>query len=538
VQPTDTPIKDQRRASANSFSSFHVPSRNPASISTDQRFNAYRNRYINSTPPGRPSAPDTYQGPSRTPSYRPSRLINSSTRDFDSVSNTGSPLDQRQASIADGAESVVSTSAQSTVWDELHELKSRIHKMELNDMGGTMSIGSGERPRTATTTVTTMSSSPRHPFKSGNSPSESVIGGPGAANMHPLLHQALARCKTLLDPALQRSLELAASDALEMVVMASNGGSSQQGSIYSSASIANGMVIDRQLKRKADNVCRNLTDLCIALCAGKLDLPANSTQPQPSGGRRESRDMTTSTVDNSEVMNRIYSRQASAEPESLEHVRPSPSRALSRIEARRTSLMSTGAGGNSPRDADSRNALSNTASTPAPQVIAKLPRTGTSLLRTRRRATQEDEEEDPSLRVPSRAATEVASSIRKRSYRLSGGLLSKTSDREYTSQHPLPASSPLTQPPASLRRLNGSSMKAADSPRSPTTTSSLLREGSRRYMERERAADSDATQEDEPTSRKLKRRSLGVYSSSARSSLGLGKRDSLKGRTMAAGGAD
>jgi hypothetical protein len=534
-------MKDQRRASANSSMGFHVPSRNPASISTDQRFNAYRNRYMTSTPQGpasrRPSASDAFQGSSRPSSYRPSRLNNSSVRDFDSVSNTGSPLEQRHSSIADGAESVVSTSAQSTVWDELHELKSRIHKMELNDMGGTMSNGSGERPRTATTTVTTMSSSPRHPFKSGLSPSESVIGGPGAANMHPLLHQALARCKTLLNPALHRSLELAASDALEMVVIASNG-APQQGSMYSSASVVSGMAVDRQLKRKADNICRNLTDLCIALCAGKLDLPNTPSQTQPNGLRRDSRDMT-ATSDTHDNTSRTYSRHASLEPESFDHARPSPSRALNRVEARRTSLMSTGAGGNSPRDVDSRNSPSNAGSTPAPQVIAKLPRTGTSLLRTRRRATQEEEEDETASRPPSRATTEVGSSMRKRSYRLSGGLLSsKVADREYTSQHPLPGSSPLAQTTAPLRRLNGSSLKA-ESPRSPTTTtSSLLREGSRRYLERERAMDSDATQEDESTSRKTKRRSLGVYSSSARSSLGLGKRDSLKGRSVVAGGAE
>jgi hypothetical protein len=521
---------------------FHVSARNPASISTDQRFNAYRNRYMtsNSQSPAsrRPSASETFHTSSRPSSYRPSRLNNFSSRDLDSASNAGSPLDQRRSSIADGAESVVSTSAQSTVWDELHELKSRIHKMELHDMGGTMSNGSGERPRTATTTVTTMSSSPRHPFKSGLSPSESVMGGPGAANMHPLLHQALARCKTLLNPALHRSLELAASDALEMVIIASNG-SSQQGSMYSSASVVSGMAVDRQLKRKADNICRNLTDLCIALCAGKLDLPATSSEPQLNNLRRDSQDMTTTSMDNNDNRSRTYSRHASLEPETLDHARPGPSRALNRVEARRTSLMSTGAGNNSPRDVDSRNSLSNTGSTPAPQIIAKSPRTGTSLLRTRRRPTQEEEEEDdPPVRAPSRAATEVGSSIRKRSYRLSGGLLSsKVADREYTSQHPLPDSSPLAHATASLRRFNGSSLKA-ESPRSPTTTSSLLREGSRRYLERERATDSDATQEDDSTSRKSKRRSLGVYSSSARSSLGLGKRDSLKGRSMAAGGAE
>lgn len=475
-----------------------------------------------STPQGsrRQSAADA----SRPPNYRPSRLNNN----FDSSSNTGSPLDQRQSSVADGAESVVSN-AQSTVWDELHELKSRIHKMELNDMGGTVSNGSAERPRTATTTVTTMSSSPKYPFKSGLSPAESVIGGPGAANIHPLLHQSLARCKQLLNPALHRTLELAAADALELVVLASNG---SQGNMYSSASIVNGMMVDRQMRRKADNVCRNLTDLCIALCEGKLDLPA--TPAQGAGSRRASRDIAPSSVGNLEPGNRSFSRHTSLEPETQDHARPTPSRALDRIEARRASLMTTRIDDTSPQPHESHT-TSNTQQTPSPQVIAKLPRTNTSLLRTRRRAqaTEEDEEDEP-VRPISRAATEIGASIRKRSYRLSGGFLSnKVADREYTSQHPLPGSSPLAgQVP---RRLNGSSLKG-ESPRSPTTPSFLR--GERRTDPR---AESDAGANDED--RRAKRRSLGLYGGggSARSSLGLGKRDSISGKkgratTVAAGG--
>jgi hypothetical protein len=492
-------------------------------MTTDQRFNVYRNRYMASTPQSsrRQSVADS----SRPHNYRPSRLNNN----FDSASNAGSPLEQRQSSVADGAESVVSN-AQSTVWDELHELKSRIHKMELNDMGGTMSNGSGERPRTATTTITTMSSSPKYPFKSGLSPTESVIGGPGAANIHPLLHQSLTRCKQLLNPALHRALELAAADALEMVVLAGNG---SQGNMYSSASIVNGMMVDRQLRRKADNVCRNLTDLCIALCEGKLDLPA--TPVQGIASRRASRDIAPSSLGNLEPINRTYSRHASLEPEPIDYTRPTPSRALDRIEARRASLMGVRMDDTSPQPGDSQG-TSNTQNTPSPQVLSKLPRTNTSLLRTRRRAAPaEEEEEDLPIRPVSRAATEIGSSIRKRSYRLSGGFLSsKVNDREYTSQHPLPGSSPLAaQVP---RRLNGSSLKA-ESPRSPTTTSSLLR-GERRTDLR---AESDAGVNDDD--RRAKRRSLGLYGSggSARSSLGLGKRDSLSGKkgrgsTVAAGG--
>ncbi|KAF2433177.1 hypothetical protein EJ08DRAFT_93341 [Tothia fuscella] len=525
VQTSDGPVKEQRRASSTSMGFRSVPSRNPASLSTDQRFNAYRNRYMASTPQS--SRKQSTADASRSSTYRPSRLNNN----LDSASTTGSPLEHRQSSGADGAESVVSN-AQSTVWDELHELKSRIHKMELNDIGGTMSNGSAERPRTATTTVTTMSSSPKYPFKSGLSPTESVIGGPGAANIHPLLHQSLARCKQLLNPALHRTLELAAADALEMVVLASNG---SQGNMYSSASIVNGMMVDRQLRRKADNVCRNLTDLCIALCEGKLELPSTPAPATASASRRGSRDIAPSSLASNDTINRMYSRQASLEPESIEHTRSAPSRALDRIEARRASLMSFRH--DSPQANDSQ-AVTSTEHTPSPQVLAKTPRTGTSLLRTRRRAVaqvtdDDDDGDDPAKRPLSRAATEIGSGgARRRSHRLSGGgfLGSKVADREYTSQHPLPGSSPLSAPVS--RRFNGSALKA-ESPRSPLTSSSLLR-GERRVDNSLRAADSDSGAVDEE--RRLQRRSFGVYGSGGRASLGLGKRDSVRVRSNAAAG--
>ncbi|KAE9972494.1 hypothetical protein BLS_004011 [Venturia inaequalis] len=539
------PQPQHRRASASVVSSVTAP-RNPATISTEQRFNAYRNRYM-TTPPQppstynstrRPSTSDALSSLGRPSNYRPSRLNNTSLREFDSASNTGSRL----GSHVDMAESVVSV-APSTVWDELHELKSRIHKIELADQPSSGSNGSGERPRTATTTVTTMSSSPKYPFKAG-SRTESSIGGPGAVNIHPLLHQSLARCKMLLNPGLYRSLEAAASDALETAIMAGSGGSS--GSVYGHGSMINGGAIDRQLRRKADNVCRNLTDLCIALCEGKLDLPPlNTIQPPASlARRRDSQDMS-SPQTNNDSMIRTFSRAASLEPEPHEQARlAAPSRALDRIASRRVSMMSAAgedSGGDSPHEApepiqrESPFSLSpaHAVATPLPQHISKPPRSGTSLLKIRRRATEkqaehDEEEDDPTLRAPSRANTEI-NPARRRSFRLSPAF---STSREYTSQHPLPGSSPMTQSSPSLRRLNGSSLKT-DIPRSPSNGSSLLRQTSRQIFERERAGDSDATEEEAANARKHKRRSLGLYTSTRTSVAG-----QRSGRSIATGGAE
>jgi len=80
---------------------------------------------------------------------------------------------------AEGTESTVSTTAPSTVWDELEDLKSRIHRLELTGKlpatsGAAMSHASNERPATATTTVTTMSSSPKRGRGNSISPVEPV----------------------------------------------------------------------------------------------------------------------------------------------------------------------------------------------------------------------------------------------------------------------------------------------------------------------------------------------------------------------------
>jgi hypothetical protein len=380
-----------------------------------------------------------------------------------------------------------------------------------------------------------MSSSPKI-TKPGISPTDETIGGPAAANIHPLLHQSLARCKQSLPASIYRSLESAASDALEMAVLA--GATGPQSTMLSSASIINGAVTDRQLRRKADNVCRSLTDLCISLCEGKLDLASGGSQAsfaQRPGSRGVGSSLNSPTGISPTI---AYTRHTSLEPEPNPQSRLTPSRALDRVEARRASLMSiTLSSNSSPRDSAPPKQLDSAASavaTPSPREVPKPTRTGTSLMRTRWRAAADDEDEDPAQRPVSRATTDIGTSFRKRVNRLSGGFLNSRGDREYTSQHPLPTipSNPNLPKPTPLQRMGGTTLAKDEANSAP---SSLQRERTQKYLNRDGEPmylTPDASTDDE---RNVRRRSLGLYSS-GRSGLGLGRKSSLSRRSVAAGG--
>jgi len=553
----ETTYPTQRRTSLSGASTYSATSqRNRASTSSEQRLNAYRSKYMAaaSQSPSVASRPESasyrYRRPSipestysRFQSTRPSKLQYSSNRETD-LSSQGDGSDLRRTSVraesrVDGAESVVSNSAQSAMWDELNELKSRLQKIEWADKpqpttfssGGTMSNGSNERPRTATTTVTTMSSSPKI-SKPGTSPAEGTIGGPAAANIHPMLHQSLARCKQVVSSSIYRSLETAASDALELAIL--TGATTPQASMLSSASIINGAVTDRQLRRKADNVCRSLTDLCISLCEGKLDL-GNTGSPATFAQRPGSRGIMSSTNSPIVTPTVAYSRQNSLEPESSPMSRPAPSRALERVEARRASLMAI-SGNNSPRESGppsvQLDSSSTAVATPSPREGPTHIRTGTSLTRTRLR--MDDEDDDPSQRPISRATTDIGTSIRKRVNRLSGGHLSARGDREYTSQHPLPtiASNSTLPKPTPLRRVGGTTFNKEESNSAP---SSLQRERTQKFLNRDGEPMYLTPEASTDEERSIRRRSLGLYSV-ARSSIGLGRKSSLSKRSVTAGG--
>ncbi|SMY19929.1 unnamed protein product [Zymoseptoria tritici ST99CH_1A5] len=306
-----------------------------------------------------------------------------------------------------------STSAQSdgaeTVWDELDELKSRIKRLELTGKPAATSSAavsggsSSDRPRTATTAPTTINSSPKQERKKEResvketsiaSP-EDVTNTPSGSNIHPLLHQALAKAKPLLNPTLYRSLDATAADALQLAAMTGSAG--PHGTTYSAASFMTGMgSSDRHVRRKADNMCRNLTDLCLALCEGKHEA-SRTLVSQPS---MESVAQRSPSV--------LHSRQT---------LRPGPSnnvRPMSRLEARRSSIFGTSpTSDSSPRVSLGESSPLDQDATMTQNFYRKRgPRTSLGSGLARRRTQQLDDvsgtdEEEPTIRPVSRATTEV-----------------------------------------------------------------------------------------------------------------------------------
>ncbi|KAG0644134.1 hypothetical protein HOY80DRAFT_195668 [Tuber brumale] len=312
--------------------------------------------------------------------------------------------------------SSVSTTAPSTVWDELDDLKSRIRRLELTGRipasgvgaAGNASSSSGERPRTATTTFTTISSSPRYqnnPSATGISPPNSTIGHP-SPNSHPLLRAALTKSKPLIPPDVFKYLEAAATDAVALAnVVGSTGPPMGSG--------PPGVVVDRQMRRKADSVCRSLTELCIALTENRASLGVTNYSHHVAqhfnGARPVSRD---TTLGRESILGResALGRESILARESVlggrENILGRDSsggshRGLGRLSERKGSIasISTAAGFNS----SPRLSLSVDQETPATPGLLR-PR-NSLLLKTRQML--DDDEGHEGFRSPSRAATDM-----------------------------------------------------------------------------------------------------------------------------------
>ncbi|PWW73445.1 hypothetical protein C7212DRAFT_285645 [Tuber magnatum] len=319
--------------------------------------------------------------------------------------------------------SSVSTTAPSTVWDELDDLKSRIRRLELTGRIPASAVGAtgntsgspGERPRTATTTVTTISSSPRrqnNPSASGISPPNSTISHP-SSNSHLLLHAALAKSKPLIPPDVFKYLEAAATDAVALASAVGSTGTPMGAG-------PPGVIIDRQMRRKADSVCRSLTELCIALTESRASLGATNYSRHVAqhfnGARPVSRDMSLgreSILGRESALGResLLGRESILGRESVLGGRESSilgrdssmgsHRGLGRLSERKGSIasISTAAGFNS----SPRLSLSVDQETPTTPGLLR-PR-NSMLLKTRQML--DDEEGREGFRSPSRAATDI-----------------------------------------------------------------------------------------------------------------------------------
>ncbi|KXT13024.1 hypothetical protein AC579_3335 [Pseudocercospora musae] len=299
-----------------------------------------------------------------------------------------------------------------TVWDELDELKTRIKKLEGGKTPPTSSAAasgeSSERPRTATTAPTTIGSSPKHVRKpepesqalqqTPTPPSENAIGGPTAATAHPLLQDALARAKDLLSSTVYRTLEATVHESLQLA--SATGAAGSQGSNPTSVSIS-----DRHVRRKADNICRNLTDLCIALCDSKQE--PSTVVPSPAAvSSPAARSTPLSALRNTRSTSAAVNTKPAARPQS-------------RLEARRSSLFASlsphaphaNFESISPRtisvddysasEADYTPTHSNA---PPARRLSAVPR---ETLRSRQNQDYTSADEGRSCRAPSRAMTDI-----------------------------------------------------------------------------------------------------------------------------------
>ena len=362
-----------------------------------------------------------------------------------------------QTPHAEGTESTISTTAPSTVWDELEDMKSRIRKLEISgrlpaSSNAAMSQTFRERPRTATTTTTTNSNSPNRRHMSSVSPEASTARAPELANVHPLLHAALAKTKPAINVNLYKVLEATASDALMLAVMAGN--PSAQGVSPSTASIAgNSTRIEGRFRRRVDNMCRSLTELCMALSeeTHETDIAMDKFRPT-------SNDANMALQPNESTWQDPRSfRATSDEPQHR-----SSSQVMSRLEARRRSL----ALGSSPL---SRRDPPQEAPTQAEiPGLNRVDRTS-SVIRSR---ASVDDGETASIRRPlSRTSTEIGP--------MKYSLQTKTS-REYTSQYPMPK--PAERSPSVQSSLPTRNTYFTHASHSPITPNVQL--GSRRYFER------------------------------------------------------
>ena len=295
----------------------------------------------------------------------------------------------------EATDSTISTTAPSTVWDELDDLKSRIKKLELtgklpSSSAAAMSSATAERPRTATTNATTMSVSPKH-AKASLSPTDSAIDGV-PSTVHPLLHEALNKARSVVSQEVYQKLAATASDALQLAALMNGNGQ------HSNTSSIGRVSSERVIRRRADSMCRGLTELAIALSA--------DIRPATQPGRPLSRE--TGMIDHQPFASPFADRRLSNDPEDQIAV---AARVQSRLATRRTSNFNS----------SSRTAYpsSEIAVHVTPTALPQIPPTssarvnGNSILLRNRRAYGLSEEaadeinSSPANRPPSRAMTEI-----------------------------------------------------------------------------------------------------------------------------------
>jgi len=193
------------------------------------------------------------QGPGRQDSYR------------------GSTRTNTMHSQNDGVEDSMSDAAPTQVYGELEELKTRIRHLELTRRGSGLRTSQVESIPERPTTSGTITSGSR-PRIIPNSPMGEMRSPSYFGKSQSLLQSALGKAEQRVSRDVFNALEAAAQDAMDLAAMSSSANTST----YSSSYTADSSMVDKRLRRTADNLCRSLTELCIALCEDGSDMRSNS----------------------------------------------------------------------------------------------------------------------------------------------------------------------------------------------------------------------------------------------------------------------
>ncbi|KAH8205818.1 hypothetical protein TruAng_000094 [Truncatella angustata] len=444
--------------------------------------------------------------PSRMSSIRTSGI--SSGRTFNSSPLVPKSVDFQKQDTPQGdhhTESSNSTAAPSTVWDELDDLKSRIHRLELTGKlpatsGAAISRATDERPPTANTNATTMSGSPKRSSGSAVAQADNVStvsSSYGYKETQPLLQAAMTKSKPFLAPDVYSALESAASEVMLLSTMLGKAG--EPGPVSSAVSnVGTPAVTDRQLRRKTEGICRSLTELCLALSENAaqvkqlevtVPIPEKESIASPTimrfsnaGAQRRPSALLdrspASAAPSPRAMSRLEERRSSM---LLNSALPSPSARYSSqipsspsdIPSRRTSLLiprARRAGTEEPESMAGRQSSllfrNRRAGTEEPEEISGR---RTSILRTRR-GTYDTEEEEPTarFRAPSRAITEFTAGR-------------PPATRDFNPQIPIPSIETTSLGNSALPRRRLGSSTVTTRLIQPSTNSSLA---TRRYLER------------------------------------------------------
>ncbi|KAJ4420590.1 hypothetical protein N0V82_004258 [Gnomoniopsis sp. IMI 355080] len=383
-----------------------VPSLKPSPITPRTQSVLDNSADRNSIFARRPST-RTGEGHSRTSSIKQPSGLSKSFNSASLVSKSGISHQTPNSQYVEASESSNSTAAPSTVWDELDELKSRIHRLELTGKmpktsSAAISRTPEDRPPTAGTGATTLSGSPKRAQTEVVSMASSQ-----QKETQSNLRSILSKTKPFVSSDVYDAIEAAANDALSLSQLMGTAG--QPGPISSGASTIGvggpSTVTDRQLRKKADSICRSLTELCIALKEEDPERkPASASRPQTRGTSRSGRD----DVPSSPPAMRVFNGTGPDEPMSSIEDYSSPR--VTRLDKRAT-FNFTGMNGASnepsPRYASSvvGGGDDNTMTGRKSSLVLARARRGvteepedqgrkTSLLRTRRTASEEPEDQE------------------------------------------------------------------------------------------------------------------------------------------------